>query len=149
MDLRQRITQDLKEAMKAQDAERLSAIRMLRAALLNLDKSGQTDTGEAAMYGVIRTLIKQRRESVAAFRQAGREEQAEREEREASLLESYLPQMMAADDLAALVKQVISASGANSPKDMGRVMKILKDRVAGRADLGQISALVKTALSGS
>ncbi|MBF0136747.1 MAG: GatB/YqeY domain-containing protein [Magnetococcus sp. DMHC-1] len=147
MDLRQRITQDLKEAMKAQDAERLSAIRMLRAAILNLDKSGQEDTGESALFGVVRTLIKQRRESVTAFRQAGREDQANKEEREAAILESYLPKAIGSDELEKLVKDVIAECGANNPKDMGRVMKILKDRVAGQAEMGQVSAMVKAALT--
>ncbi|MBF0425784.1 MAG: GatB/YqeY domain-containing protein [Magnetococcales bacterium] len=149
MDLRQRIAQDLKEAMKAQDAERLSAIRMLRAAVLNLEKSGQETISDADVYGVVRTLVKQRRESVIAFRQAGREEQAVREEREAALLESYLPAALSVGELERHVRQAIAECGAASPKEMGRVIKLLKERLAGQAEMGQVSAMVKTFLSAS
>lgn len=143
MSLRQRISDELKTAMKARDEARASALRMLRAAILNKDKAGQGEADEAAILQIVAGLIKQRHESATAFRQGGREEMAFKEEGEARILESFLPAQLPEGEVLAAVERAIADAGATSIKEMGKVMAILKGELTGRADLGKVSALVK------
>lgn len=146
--LRDRVGQAMKEAMKARDELRLSALRMLRAAFLVKDKEGKGDVAEEELLGVVRSLIKQRHESAAAFRLANREESAAREEREAAILTEFLPPAMDETDLLTLVRAMVAECGATAPKDMGRVIKLVKEKSGGRADMSQVAEMVKSALSG-
>ena len=146
MDLRQQLADDIKAAMKARAAERLSALRMLRSAVLNKDKAGAEPATDAELIAVIRSLIKQRRDSETAFREAGRVETADKEAAEAAMLQAYLPAAPSEADMAAWVTAAIAESGATSPKEMGKVMGRLKAKASEGADMGQLSALVKKRL---
>ncbi|MEO5365060.1 MAG: GatB/YqeY domain-containing protein [Magnetococcus sp. WYHC-3] len=147
MSLRQRVSADLKAAMKAKDAPRTSALRMLNAALLNLEKSG-SEVDEVAALGQVRLLIKQRRESAEMYRKGQRPEAAASEENEITVLEAYLPAALDEGELASMVEAVVIEMGAQSPRQMGAVMARLKERLGGRADMGELSRRVKQRLGG-
>ena len=146
MDLRQRLAEEMKSSMKEKNALKTSAIRMLRSAVLMKDKEGRGELDEAGIHALIGSLIKQRKESAEAFRKGGRDEAAAKEEAEIDILRTFLPEQLSEGDLSALVDQAIADAGAVEIKNMGKVMGILKPRVAGRADMGQLSGLVKTRL---
>ncbi|MDP1656435.1 MAG: GatB/YqeY domain-containing protein [Hylemonella sp.] len=148
MSLKDQITEDMKAAMRAKDSERLGTIRLLQAALKQKEVDERITLDDVAVVAVIDKLIKQRKDSVAAFVQAARQDLADKESAEIKVLEAYLPQRMSADEVAAEVKSIVAELGAKGPGDMGKVMGVVKTRLAGKAEMGQVSAAVKAALAG-
>jgi len=134
--------------MRAKDAARLSAIRLLLAAIKQREVDERIERDDAAVLGVIDKMIKQRRESIAQFEKAARKDLADAEKAEIQLLSGYLPAQMGEAEIAQAVSAAITESGASGVKDMGKVMALLKPRLAGKADMGKVSALVKTKLGG-
>jgi uncharacterized protein len=137
----------MKAAMRAKDAPRLSTIRLALAAIKQREVDTRTELGDAEVTAVIEKMIKQRRESIAQFEQANRKDLADAEKAELAVLSAYLPQQLGDAELDQAVAAAISESGANGIKDMGKVMALLKGRLAGKADMGKVSALVKAKLS--
>ena len=148
MSLKARITEDMKSAMRAGEKDRLSCIRMLQAGIKQREVDERIELDDAQVLAVIDKMIKQRRESVAQFQAGNRADLVAKETAEIDVLTGYLPAQLGDTELAALVKDAIAASGAASMKDMGKVMGILKPKVQGRADMGALSARIKTALGG-
>ena len=148
MSLKDRITEDMKAAMRAKDAARLSAIRLLLAAIKQREVDERIALDDAQVLATVERLLKQRRESIAQYEQAGREELAAKERFEAEVLAAYLPAQLSEAEVDAAVDVAIAESGAAAPKDMGRVMGLLKGRLAGRADMATVSARVKARLAG-
>jgi len=146
MNLKERIQEDMKAAMRAKDAARLSAVRLLLAALKQKEVDERKDLAEADIHGVIEKMVKQRRESIAQYEKAAREDLAARERFEIGVLQGYLPQQMGAAELEQAVAAAIAESGASGVKDMGKVMALLRPRLAGKADMAKVSALVKAKL---
>ena len=146
MTLKERITEDMKAAMRASDKERLSTIRMAQAAIKQREVDERISLDDAQVIAVLEKMVKQRRESIAHFEQGGRADLADKERREVELLQGYLPVPLSADEIDALIREAIAASGAASVKDMGKVMALVKTRAAGRADMGAVGARVKAAL---
>ena len=145
--LKERITEDMKAAMRAREAGRLSAIRLLQAAIKQKEVDERVVADDAAVLAIIERLIKQRKDSIEQFAKAGRTDLVDKERAELDLLTGYLPQQMSEAELAAAVDAAIAESGAAGPQGMGKVMAILKPRLAGRADMGKVSALVKQRLT--
>ena len=151
MDLPQRVDEDLKEAMRAKNASKLGVLRMLKSALTYaaIEKSGaEGKLTDAEAAQVIRKQVKQRQDSIESFEKGGRAELVAKEKEELSILQSYLPQAMSADELAKVVRETIAEVGATSKAQMGAVMKALQTKVAGRADGKALSAEVQKQLSG-
>ncbi|HXM82227.1 MAG TPA: GatB/YqeY domain-containing protein [Burkholderiales bacterium] len=148
MPLKQQITDDMKAAMRARDAARLSAIRLLLAALKQREVDERIELSDADVVSVIDKMIKQRRESIAQFEKAARKDLVEAEKFELEVLSAYLPQQMSEAEIGQAVTAAVAQSGASGMKDMGKVMAVLKSRLAGRADMSQVSNLVKSRLSG-
>ncbi len=146
--LKDRITADMKDAMRAKDAARLGAIRFLQAAIKQKEVDERVVVDDAGVLAIIDKLIKQRRDSIAQFEQAGRSDLVDKEKAELALLQGYQPQQMSEAELAAAIDAALAESGAAGPAAMGKVMALLKPRIAGRADLGAASALVKKRLAG-
>jgi uncharacterized protein len=146
MSLRDRIQEDMKAAMRARDAARLSAVRLLLAALKQKEVDERVELADADVLAVIEKMVKQRRESIAQYEKAARQDLAEQEKFEIGVLAAYLPQQMGEAEIAQAVAAAITESGAGGVKDMGKVMALLKPRLAGRADMGKVSALVKARL---
>ena len=144
--LKDRITEDMKNAMRAKDAERLGAIRLLLAAIKQKEVDERITVDDAAVLGIVEKLIKQRNDSIEQFEKAGRADLAEKEKDERELLRGYLPQQMSDAELSAAVDAAVAESGATGPQAMGKAMALLKPRIAGRADMGKASALVKQRL---
>jgi len=138
----------MKAAMRARDAARLSALRLLLAALQQREVDERVELSDADVVSVVEKLLKQRRESIAQFEKAARTDLAEAEKYEVQVLGAYLPQQMSEAEVARAVETALAEAGASGPKDMGKVMGLLKARLAGRADMGKVSALVKTRLWG-
>jgi len=148
MKLRDKINADLTAAMKAKEAARLSVLRMMKAAVKNREVELRAELDDSAALQVLSTLIKQRRDSIEQFTRGGRPELADREAAEIQVIEEYMPAGVADAEIAAVVEEVVRATGASSPKDMGAVMKQCMARFAGkRVDGGKVSALVKQRLS--
>jgi uncharacterized protein YqeY len=147
MSLKDRITEDMKSAMRAKDAARLLTIRLLLAAIKQREVDERISLDDAQVIGVLDKLIKQRKDSIAAFAQAGRTDLVDKESAEMSVLEAYLPQRLSADEVAAEVRRIVAEVGASGPADMGKVMGAAKGQLAGKADMGMVSAAVKAALS--
>ncbi len=147
MSLKQQINEDMKTAMRAKEMARLGAIRLLLAAMKQREVDERIELSDADVLSIIDKMIKQRRDSIAQFEAAGRNELAEAEKFEVSVLQSYMPQPLTEAEIAAAVQEAIAASGAKSPQEMGKVIGILKPKLAGRADMGKVSALVKARLS--
>lgn len=145
--LKDRITEDMKAAMRAKDAERLSTIRMLLAACKQREVDERIELDDAAVVGIVDKLIKQRKDSIAAFQQAGRSDLVAKESAEVGVLEAYLPQRMTAEEIAAAVAALVGELGASGPGDMGKVMGVAKARLAGKADMALVSGAVKQALA--
>jgi hypothetical protein len=148
MDLKTRVTEDMKTAMRARDRARLSAIRLLLAAMKQKEVDERIQLDDAAVIGVIEKMIKQRRESIAQYEKAARADLVDQEKFELGVLSAYLPQQMAEGEIEQAVAAAVAESGAASVKDMGKAMALLKPRLAGRADMGKVSALVKAKLAG-
>jgi uncharacterized protein YqeY len=148
MSVKARITDDMKAAMRAREAQRLSAIRLLLAAIKQREVDERKDLSDAEIASVIEKMIKQRRDSIAQFQAAGRKDLVDNETFELNLLSGYLPQQLTDAEIAEEVSAAIAQTGAKGMPDMGKVMGVLKGKLSGRADMGKVSALVKTKLSG-
>lgn len=149
MSLKEQITEDMKTAMRAKDSERLGTIRLLMAALKQKEVDERVELDDAMIVAIVDKMVKQRKDSIAAFTTGGRADLADKESAEIKVLEVYLPQRMGADEVAAEVKAIVAELGAKGPGDMGKVMSAVKTRLAGKADMGQVSAAVKAALAGA
>lgn len=147
MTLKDRITEDMKAAMRAKEADRLSTIRMLLAACKQREVDERVVLDDAAVIGIVDKLIKQRKDSIAAFQLAGRADLVDKESAEVRVLEAYLPQRLSADEIRAEVAALVAELGAKGAGDMGKVMGAAKARLGGKADMGQVSAAVKAALA--
>ncbi|MGE0808216.1 MAG: GatB/YqeY domain-containing protein [Burkholderiaceae bacterium] len=147
MTLKDRITEDMKASIRARESVRLSANRMLLAAIKQKEVDERITVDDAQVAAIVDKLIKQRKDSVAQFEQAGRTELADKEKAEIDVLSAYLPQQASAADVAAAVDAAIAVTGAAGPQDMGKVMGVLKAQLAGRTDLSAVSAQVKARLS--
>ncbi len=148
MTLKERITEDMKAAMRASEKERLSTIRMIQAAIKQREVDERITLDDAQVLAVLEKMIKQRRESVVQFEQGGRTDLADKEKAEIALLQAYLPAQLSEAEIDALIKEAIATTGAASMKDMGKVMGAVKSKAAGRADMGAVSARIKAALGG-
>ncbi len=147
MSLKLQINEDMKTAMRAKDTARLSAIRLLMAAMKQREVDERIELADADVLAIIDKMMKQRRDSFSQFEAAGRKDLADIEKFEMSVLLTYMPQQLSAAEIDAAIEQAISESGAASAQDMGKVMAILKPKFAGRADIGKASAQVKARLS--
>ena len=148
MNLKERITEDMKGAMRAREAARLSAIRLLLAAIKQKEVDERIVLDDAQVSAVIEKLVKQRKDSITQYDAANRKDLADAERFEADLLTAYLPERAGANEIDAIVAAAVNESGAKSPADMGKVMAIVKSKLAGRADMGEVSKAIKSRLSG-
>jgi uncharacterized protein YqeY len=148
MSLKERITNDMKDAMRAKDSERLGTIRLLTAAMKQKEVDERIELDDVAVVAIVDKMLKQRKDSIEAFEKAGRQDLADKEKSESAVLQAYLPARLSADEVAAEVKAIVAELGAKGPGDMGKVMGAVKARLAGKADMGQVSAAVKAALAG-
>ena len=149
MNLKERIGEDMKAAMRAREADRLSAIRMLLAAIKQKEVDERITVDDAQVVAIVDRLIRQRRDSIEQFQKAGRQDLVDREKLEVDVLSVYLPQQASAAEVAAEIDAAIAATGATGPQQMGKVMGVLKQRLAGRTDLSAVSAQVKARLAGA
>ncbi|HQD15265.1 MAG TPA: GatB/YqeY domain-containing protein, partial [Ottowia sp.] len=147
--LKDQITEDMKTAMRAKDSARLGTIRLLQAAMKQKEVDERVILDDAAVVAIVDKLIKQRKDSIAAFTQADRQDLADREAAEIQVLQAYLPARLSADEIAAEVRAVVAELGASGPGDMGKVMGAVKTRLAGKAEMAAVSAAVKAALVGA
>lgn len=147
MSLKERITEDMKAAMRAKDAERLGTIRLLTAAMKQKEVDERIELDDAAVIAIVDKLIKQRKDSVEAFEKAGRQDLADKEAAEIVVLQAYLPARLSADEIGREVRTIVAELGAKGPADMGKVMGAAKARLAGKAEMSQVSAAVKAALN--
>ena len=149
MSLKEQITEDMKSAMRAKDSERLGTIRLLLAAMKQKEVDERIELDDIMVVAIVDKLVKQRKDSVTAFTEGGRQDLADKEASEIKVLEAYLPKRMSAEEVAVEVKAIVAELGASGPGDMGKVMGTVKTRLAGKADMGQVSAAVRAALSGA
>jgi len=147
MSLKQKITDDMKASMRAKETARLGAIRLLLAAMKQREVDDRIELSDADVIAIIEKMNKQRRDSISQFEAAGRKDLADIEKFEMSVLAAYMPQQLSEDEIAKAVAEAISAAGAAGPQDMGKVMGMLKSKLAGRADMGKVSALIKMQFS--
>ena len=146
MSLKERITEDMKAAMRSGEKERLGAIRMITAAIKQREVDERITLDDAQVTAVLEKMIKQRKESLVQFQSGGRQDLADKESAEIALLQTYLPAQLSEAELDALIQEAITATGASSVKDMGKVMGIIKNKAAGRADMGAVGAKIKAKL---
>jgi hypothetical protein len=149
MALREQINDDLKAAMRGGDVARRDTIRLLLAALKQREVDERKVLTDADVLAIIEKMLKQRRDSISQFEQGGRQDLADREKQELTLLQAYMPQALGDDEIAAAVAAAVAAAGATTPADMGKVMALLKPQLAGRADMSRVSAAVKAQLTKS
>lgn len=148
MSLKAQITEDMKTAMRAKDSVRLATIRLLQAAIKQKEVDERIELDDAAVIAIVDKMIKQRKDSIAAFEGAGRQDLADQEKAETAVLQGYLPQRMSTEEITAAVQAIVAQLGASGPGDMGKVMGAVKTQLAGKADMGAVSAAVKAALAG-
>lgn len=148
MSLKTRISDDMKTAMKAGDKPRLGVIRLIQAAIKQREVDERIELDDDQVMAALEKMLKQRRDSVSQFEAAGREDLAAQERYEIEVVQSYLPEPLAESELDAIVAEIVAQTGATGPRDMGKVMAALKERVAGRADMQALSGKVKAALAG-
>ena len=148
MSLKDQITEDMKTAMRAKDSERLGTIRLLQAAMKQKEVDERITLDDAGVVAIVDKLIKQRKDSIAAFEGAGRQDLADKEKAEMAVLQVYLPARLSAEEVAAEVRAIVAELGAKGPGDMGKVMGAVKAKLAGKADMGEVSSAVKAALAG-
>jgi uncharacterized protein YqeY len=146
--LKARITEDMKTAMRAKDTARLSAIRLLLAAMKQREVDERIELSDADVLAIIEKMLKQRRDSIEQFQKGSRPDLVEKEQFEVGVLQSYMPAAMSSAEIDAAVTEAIASSGAKAMADMGKVMAVLKPVLAGRADMGKVSASVKARLTG-
>ena len=147
MSLKNKITEDMKDAMRAKDAARLGTVRLLLAAMKQKEVDERVVLTDADVLGIIDKMVKQRRESIAQFEKAGRKDLADAEKAEIAVLSAYLPRQMSEAEVGAAIVDAIKETGAAGVKDMGKVMAMLKAKLAGRTDMGKVSGLVKAKLA--
>ena len=147
MSLKEQITEDMKAAMRAKDTARLGTIRLLQAAMKQKEVDERIELDDTAVIAIVDKLIKQRKDSVAAYESANRQDLADIERNEMKVLEVYLPQRLSAEEITAAVQAIVAEVGATGPGDMGKVMGAVKTQLAGKADMGLVSAAVKAALT--
>ncbi len=147
MSLKSQITEDMKSAMKAGEKDRLKVVRLIMAAIKQVEVDKRVELDDAGVLAVLDKMVKQRRDSVEQFEKGNREDLAAIERAEIEVLEKYLPEQLSDEDLAALIDEVIAATGAESIRDMGKVMGQMKAKAAGRADMGAVGAAVKARLN--
>lgn len=148
MSLRDQINEDMKTAMRAREADRLGTIRLLLAAIKQKEVDERITPDDGIILGIVEKLIKQRKDAIAQFQSAGRDDLVAKESAEIVVLSAYMPEQLSADQVLQEVKAAIAQTGAAGPQDMGKVMGVLKGKLAGRADMTQVSAQVKAALVG-
>jgi len=146
VDLKKQITEDMKAAMRSGDTRRRDAIRLLQAAIKQREVDERIELDDVAVVAVIEKMLKQRKDSIAQYEAAHRQDLADVEKYEMGVLQHYMPQALSDSEVESAVSEAISAAGAKGQQDMGRVMAILKPKLAGRADMGKVSALVKNRL---
>ena len=146
MSLKNKITDDMKTAMKAGDKDRLKVVRMILAAVKQVEVDTRTELDDATVLGVLEKMVKQRRDSVEQFRQGGRDDLADNELAEITVLEAYLPEQLDEAEIDALIDEAIQSTGADGMRDMGKVMGVIKSKAAGRTDMGMIGGKVKARL---
>lgn len=144
--LKENITNDMKLAMKAQDKERLGTIRLILAALKQKEVDERVELSDSDVLGILNKMVKQRRDSIEQFVKANRQDLADIEQKEVTIIQSYLPAQLSDDEVAKMVDAAMAESNAKVAGDMGKVMAILKPKLQGRADIGQVSKLVKDRL---
>ena len=147
MSLKAQITEDMKAAMRAKDSARLGTIRLLQAAMKQKEVDERVELDDVMVIAIVDKLIKQRKDSVTAYEQAGRQDLADLESAEIAVLSAYLPQRLSAEEVQTAVDAIVAELGASGPGDMGKVMGVVKTRLAGKADMGLVSSAVKSALS--
>ena len=146
MSLKGKITEDMKSAMKAGDKDRLRAVRLILAAIKQIEVDKRVELDDAAVLSILDKMVKQRRDSVEQFQKGGRDDLVNIELAEIAVIETYLPEQLSDADLDSLIDEVITATGAESIRDMGKVMGQIKSKAAGRADMGAVGAKVKARL---
>ena len=149
MSLKTRINDDMKIAMKARDTARLAAIRLLMAAMKQKEVDERIELDDAGVIAVIEKMIKQRKDSITQYEAAKRQDLADAEKFEVEVLFAYMPQALSHDEIALIVGTAVAESGAKSPAEMGKVVALVKPKVAGRADMGEVSKLIRARLSGT
>jgi hypothetical protein len=147
MSLKQQISDDMKAAMRAREAARLGAIRLLLAAMKQREVDERIELTDADVVAIIEKMMKQRRDSISQYEAAGRQDLVDVEKFEMTVLQAYMPQQLSEDEINAAVAEAVAATGAAGPQDMGKVMGVLKAKLAGRADMGKVSALIKAQLA--
>ena len=147
MSLKDQITEDMKAAMRAKDSQRLGAIRLLQAAIKQKEVDERSSLDDAAVIAIVDKLIKQRKDSIASFTQAGRQDLADKEAAEMGVLQAYLPARLTTEEINAAVQALVARLGASGPADMGKVMGAAKAELGGQADMAAVSAAVKAALA--
>lgn len=145
--LKAQITSDMKDAMRAKDKDRLGTIRLIQAAIKQREVDERIELDDEQVLVVLDKMVKQRRDSITQYRDAGRDELAAKEEAELEIIQHYLPEALSDDEIDNLIAEAIASSAAESMKDMGKVMGLLKPKVQGRADMGAVSARIKARLS--
>ena len=148
MNLRDRVNEDMKTAMKAREADRLGTLRLLLAAMKQREVDERITLDDAGVIAVVEKMIKQRKDSIAQYEKAARQDLADKEKFEITVIEAYLPQQLSQAEIDAIVAEAIASTGAKGSADMGKVMGVVKPRLAGRADMGKVSGLVKAKLAG-
>lgn len=149
MSMKQQLTEDMKAAMKGGEKHKLGVIRLINAGIKQKEVDERIELDDAMVIAIVDKMVKQRKDSIAAFTTGGRADLADKEAAEIKVIEVYLPQRMSADETLAAVKAIVAELGASGPGDMGKVMGVVKTRLAGKADMGQVSAAVKAALTGA
>ncbi len=144
--LKQRITDDMKSAMRAGEKERLGTIRLILAAIKQVEVDTRKALDDTSILAILDKMVKQRRESIAQYEKAGRDELAAKEQAEIEIIQAYLPEQLSDDEIDALITATINDTGASSLRDMGKVMGMLKPKLQGRADMGAVSAKIKQRL---
>lgn len=148
MSLKQRLADDMKTAMKAGEKERLATIRLINAAIKQKEVDERVEMDDARVLAVLEKMVKQRKDSIEQFDKAGRDDLSVIERAEMAIIEQYLPTKMGEDEIKAAIEAAVAETGASSPADMGKLMGVLKPRLAGQADMGEVSKLIKQRLAG-
>ena len=148
MGLREKLNDDIKTAMKAREAEKLAALRLMLSAVKQREVDERVTLDDAGVIAVVEKMIKQRKDSIEQFEKAARQDLADKEKFEISVIAAYLPQQLSAAEIDAIIAEAVASTGAKGPADMGKVMGVVKPKLAGRADMGKVSGLVKAKLAG-
>jgi uncharacterized protein YqeY len=148
MALREQLNEDIKTAMKAREQDKLAALRLMLSAVKQREVDERITLDDAGVISVVEKMIKQRKDSIQQFEKAARQDLADKEKFEIAVIEAYLPQQLSQSEIDAIVAEAIAATGAKSAADMGKVMGLVKPKLAGRADMGKVSAAVKAKLAG-